>query len=258
MKENKSNNDKLFFLFTIVFISVSYFLVAAGMMKVTHHWITNVAVIYMLISNIFSFYNTTYITPGFLPFKSIPAFELQSCYLKNSIGIFPDVLNNSRLIVIPSEKSLKTTYVQKYCMCCNSFRPIRTSHCSDCGRCIIDKDHHCIWLNTCIGRNNYKFFLYFLYTLCFISLYNVSSLRDIYIAQLEHRMTIIIFGAFFISLSTVLILFSAYHTLLSILNTTSREFLNTKGTFSNSISFIGLIRRMSTIKPLIENTKEDV
>lgn len=131
MCDKKPNNDKFFLFSTTAFVSLSYFLAIVGMLKVTHYMITNVFATYMLIASILAFYRTTYITPGFLPFKNTPSFELQPCHLKNNIDIVPDVLNNSRLIVLTSEQNAKTTYVQKYCQCCNSFRPIRTSHCND-------------------------------------------------------------------------------------------------------------------------------
>ena len=38
-------------------------------------------------------------------------------------------------------------------------------------RCTITFDHHCLWLNTCVGAGNLRFFLAFLATHCFLCCY---------------------------------------------------------------------------------------
>eukprot|EP00347_Sterkiella_histriomuscorum_P017942 403347394 len=48
---------------------------------------------------------------------------------------------------------------KRYCLMCNVFKPERCHHCSSCGRCVLNMDHHCPWINNCIGFWNRKHFI---------------------------------------------------------------------------------------------------
>jgi hypothetical protein len=48
------------------------------------------------------------------------------------------------------------------CRTCHLQKPARSKHCSICKACIAKHDHHCIWINNCVGLNNTRHFLAFL------------------------------------------------------------------------------------------------
>nr|KAJ3423228.1 Palmitoyltransferase zdhhc2 [Polyrhizophydium stewartii] len=51
----------------------------------------------------------------------------------------------------------------RFCAKCGVFKPDRCHHCSVCERCTLKMDHHCPWVNNCVGFGNYKYFLLFLF-----------------------------------------------------------------------------------------------
>lgn len=48
------------------------------------------------------------------------------------------------------------------CKYCKQFKAVRAHHCTVCNLCIFKMDHHCPWINNCIGQNNQRYFLLFL------------------------------------------------------------------------------------------------
>ena len=98
-----------------------------------------------LISGLYYFYKACTVDPGVINSKNYNKIaEKRREYESLSI--------NSR--------SLKDSY----CNICKITKPPRSKHCKICNFCIDKFDHHCIWINQCVGSNNYYYFICFLIT----------------------------------------------------------------------------------------------
>ena len=52
--------------------------------------------------------------------------------------------------------------ISNYCSYCWVKKSFNSKHCLICGVCVNGFDHHCFWINNCVGNNNYNLFITFL------------------------------------------------------------------------------------------------
>ena len=63
------------------------------------------------------------------------------------------------------------------CTRCEMYRPPRAHHCRICQRCIRRMDHHCPWINNCVGERNQKYFLQFLFYVGLLAVYSIGMFK---------------------------------------------------------------------------------
>jgi len=145
-------------------------------------------------------------------------------------------------------------YVKRDCPTCKIRKIPRSKHCSVCNACISKFDHHCPWINGCVGEANYRWFLTFLcstailllyssYGVCLVLLDFIVS-RNLFGRQFIHRETgervnanlvvvftfvfaekslLVMLGILSIIMAVVMIGFIGYHLYLIAIGTTTNE-----------------------------------
>ncbi|KAJ2743472.1 Eukaryotic peptide chain release factor GTP-binding subunit [Coemansia sp. BCRC 34301] len=149
----------------------------------------------------------------------------------------------------------------KYCDTCRIYRPPRASHCRSCDNCVENEDHHCIWLNNCIGRRNYRYFYSLLFSVSILALYIlafclVRLIRPIHQhydgggevpttfgqSVKHHPMVLVLFLYVFVHTGMVSGLF-VYHTILISRNMTTHELLGARHAQQNNPDSTGAGRQ---------------
>lgn len=72
----------------------------------------------------------------------------------------------------------------KDCGTCKFNKVARSKHCRTCDRCVSKFDHHCIWLNNCVGERNYRWFLLYLICNSIIMVYGTVASVSIILTEL--------------------------------------------------------------------------
>jgi len=115
------------------------------------------------------------------------------------------------------------------CVKCKKKKPDRSHHCSICGKCTLKMDHHCPWVNNCVGFRNYKFFVLFLTYTVVLCLYVAFTslpwiLANAFVKEIGGYNIQIVMLFFVTSVFSLgILLFSIQHYRLILVNVTTIE-----------------------------------
>uniref|UniRef100_A0A6V7QXB9 S-acyltransferase n=1 Tax=Ananas comosus var. bracteatus TaxID=296719 RepID=A0A6V7QXB9_ANACO len=121
----------------------------------------------------------------------------------------------------------------RYCQKCSHYKPPRAHHCRVCKRCVLRMDHHCIWINNCVGHENYKIFLVFVFYAVIACIYSMVLLLGSASQNLQKdqqpsgdssRTSIIVCGVLLCPLTLALTILLGWHIYLILQNKTTIEY----------------------------------
>ncbi|XP_054455111.1 palmitoyltransferase ZDHHC4 isoform X2 [Anoplopoma fimbria] len=145
------------------------------------------------------------------------------------------------------------------CETCQLIKPARSKHCRVCNRCVQRFDHHCVWVNNCIGAQNTRYFLLYLFSVCamagdiavltgdmlFHAVLRSGLLRASYIDEFGQQQSagplfvvqhlfltfprIVFMLGFLLFVFFLLAGYALFHSYLSLVNQTSNEWYKSRG-----------------------------
>ena len=63
----------------------------------------------------------------------------------------------------------------QFCHICELLQPPHSKHCKLCNRCVQEFDHHCTWLDSCVGSGNHRRFFILIHFMSFTILHYMAS-----------------------------------------------------------------------------------
>ncbi|XP_076857345.1 palmitoyltransferase ZDHHC12-A [Brachyhypopomus gauderio] len=147
----------------------------------------------------------------------------------NDTQIIGDDSNQELEIMIPRNQSFQRP---RRCGYCSILQPMRARHCKECKQCVRRFDHHCPWIENCVGERNHRWFLLYLcIQLLAVSWGLQTAWSGITFAPSWQQWFIqngFLLGALAVTgiFSLVVLLLLCIHLYLAAINTTTWEFMS--------------------------------
>ena len=97
---------------------------------------------------------------------------IRAIYLTLGMGLVTSILwltvqfSDPGYITKPKDldflKLMQMVEPTQLCPECFIIKTPRSFHCSTCGQCVERYDHHCVWINNCVGVKNHSLFMIWL------------------------------------------------------------------------------------------------
>uniref|UniRef100_A0A671S999 Palmitoyltransferase n=1 Tax=Sinocyclocheilus anshuiensis TaxID=1608454 RepID=A0A671S999_9TELE len=113
----------------------------------------------------------------------------------------------------------------------NLNQPMRARHCKTCEHCVRRFDHHCPWIDNCVGERNHKWFLLYLCVQFVAVSWGLQASSGVVFAptwQQWFSQNRFLLGAFAVTavFSVVVLLLLCIHLFLASVNSTTWEFMS--------------------------------
>lgn len=120
-------------------------------------------------SSFLPFWHKTLLLPVLI---TSPYLALYLSYSTSSHHITPSTYSTA-LTRYPYDYTIYHPHIS--CRTCHWSKPARSKHCSICRTCIERQDHHCIWINNCVGLDNYSYFIALLISISALLFYGAYT-----------------------------------------------------------------------------------
>ena len=115
----------------------------------------------------------------------------------------------------------------RHCPHCNEIKPARTHHDSISGTCVFQMSHYCLFTNNCVGLENQRFFLLFIFYSLIGAIYMLISIVSVwnhFIYKENHSLMSFIF-VFDVLLAACLFVYNIWSWMLACSGLTTIEFI---------------------------------